>query len=262
MAAEYYSFYQVFDDTRENEERFTSGDEQLDDYEPRVMSRSDIMRSGKSSENELTISFANDVEFARSRLVNWQQIRYWVEIRIAPDLPPFWVGRIRTVTQNRTQIDIVFSSLLATLKQHGLPSHFQLTCRHSLYDNVCRVSRDINAPKDTNSSQPVTIDLIDANDQRVEITLTESRWPIKQASRGILEQGTRRYYVVSAYNNILVLHHRIKLQKGAATLWRGCDRTVPTCRDVFSNLTNYGGFPDMPEDLTWGQDIPLQRGDD
>jgi len=40
-----------------------------------------------------------------------------------------------------------------------------------------------------------------------------------------------------------------------ATLTIGCDKTRPTCRNKFSNVRNFGGFPDVP-----GRDKVIQVG--
>lgn len=252
MAAEYYRFYQLSDDdppVEENIVLLTGGEEEVSSYIPTIMKRSVLNRSGKTTDNELRLTFSVKSEFAKSRLINRQERRYWVEIAISPTDNPFWRGKMRTANPSQTHIDLVFTSLLGSLRQYGLPVHFQKTCRHALYDSLC------NVPRETSKhAQAVTIDKINRLDNAIEIAATTG-WDIAQARRGTLEQGERIYYIVDTFGNTIVLQHTIKLEKTAATLWRGCDKTAVTCKDVFDNFVNFGGCTTLPDGLLWGEDI-------
>lgn len=46
---------------------------------------------------------------------------------------------------------------------------------------------------------------------------------------------------------VLFLKMPFDIQVGdKATIYRGCDKSRDTCRDIFANVRNFGGFPDIP----------------
>ena len=250
MAGEFYRFYQLSEGnsgTEQNVVRLTSGEDAVGGYTPTTMRRSELHRNGRVSENELRITFSIKTEFAANRVINRQEQRYWVEVARQPDATPFWRGRMRQANPSATNIILTFASLLGSLRQNGLPSHFQVTCRHVLYDEGC------NVPRETQHSQTVDIRLISRLSNTIEIA--PSGWPLAQAVNGILEQAGRHYLVLQTEANLLVLQHCVKLESGVATLWRGCDKALATCRDRFSNLENFGGYPNLPDGLLWGEDM-------
>ena len=63
-----------------------------------------------------------------------------------------------------------------------------------------------------------------------------------------------RNYTVGAFTLFLAMPYDIEVSD-TFTVTPGCDKTNTTCKDVFSNLVNFRGFPDVI-----GQDQLLQIG--
>lgn len=266
MAAEYFTFYQLSDATPPVQlvrDRFTNGDEQVGNFLPRRFERTEINVGGELGGNETALTFSISDEFAKSRLVNRNEERYWVAIRAAHDSAnPFWQGKLRTVNPTTNVIKLVFTSKLSSSRIYGLPVQYQRTCRHALFDDGCKLPRD-------GRSRAVTVNLIDGRYNAVAITLGAYSgaltWPLARALYGYVVQGTRRYRIEriddqrSDNRTVLLLNNVTRLTRGAAVVWMGCNKTIPDCT-FYRNLPNFGGFPYLPTTNLWGQDQVKYRG--
>lgn len=264
MAIEYCKFYQRDDDGNEiasSIKQFNNGQTTRGVYEPVLFERSEITQGGYVGGNETVISFSIKNEFAKARFVNRNERRYWVDIHAtSTSTLPYWTGKLRTVNSTDITVLLIFSALLGSLRVYGLPIQYQQRCRHSLYDTGCGVD-------EMGNSRDVTIDSIYPASNAASFTDDTSppSWNLTEVNYGILKQGDRSYHVieiatVGRTNPILALDNVIKLERGAATLLRGCDKTTETCAGRYSNIINFGGFPYLPNIDVWGTDLVKYSG--
>lgn len=262
MAAEFFTFYQLNNGTQVVREQFTNGVDTVGDFQAKNFERTEINVGGELGGNETTLTFSVTDEFAKSRMVNRQEERYWVAIRVAHDsADPFWQGKMRSVNPSHNTIQIVFTSKLSAARIYGLPVQFQRTCRHALYDSGCQVPRP-------GRSRAITVNQTDGRYNAIAVTLGAYSgtlaWPLARALFGYIEQGTRRYRIERIDERsggvvVILLNNIIQLERGAATMWMGCNKTVADCT-YYNNLTNFGGFPYLPTTDLWGQDQVKYRG--
>jgi len=253
---EFYDFYQrAKDGSPRNETRtlFTDGERDVphvsDTYKAIPITRSAIVKSGRMGDNEAEITFSIKEEFAKSRIHYHAEDRYWVEIRNRPGRDPFWRGKMKAIRSTRNTIQMTFTALLGALRIYGLPANYQTTCRHSLYDNLCGVSMAGN-------SRPLDIVTFDSRKLVAQIRERGSpSWPLSQAQFGYLEQDGRNYRITAVSGSLLYLTRITALQKGEATVFRGCDKRFSTCKERFNNLENFGGFPYLSPYEYWGQNL-------
>ena len=243
-------------------------------YEARKFTRSEIIKSGEISDNETTLTFSKLDEFAKSRMLKTKEPRYWVEIRqSAADMNPFWRGKMTLVRPTRNTISITFAALLGALRIYGLPVNYQRTCRHSLYDGLCKVDRaaldSMNRPLYSRAVHVLQIDrasqIVEVSDARPSAQRSSEDWPLTHLQFGTIEQGGNIYRISAVSGSMLYLSHTVGLKKrdttatppetGEATVYRGCDKEFPTCRDRFDNLNNFGGFPYLSPWEYWGEDL-------
>jgi len=279
---EFYDFYQRDESgVAENYTHFTDGESDVEiirgaktyTYKAIPITRSAIMKSGRMGDNEAEITFSIREEFAKSRLLNRAEDRYWVSIwRSSTATSPFWRGKMKAIRPTRNTIPMVFTGLIGSLRIYGLPANYQTTCRHSLYDDLCKVKKD--GTETPLNSRTVTITKIDGRQQLIEVTdEAMPPWPLSQVERGYLEQGGRNYRITgvgktmgSTTTDILYLTRTTGLDETATTtVYRGCDKRFTTCGGRFSNQENFGGFPYLSPYEHWGQSLttlPALEGED
>ena len=267
--AEFYDFYQRNESTgaviEATRQKFTDGEEAVSGYTPKKFARSAIVKSGKLGDNEATLQFSIEDDFAKSRLLRKSEDRYWVEIRqTAGATNPFWRGKMKLCNPSRNQIRVMFTALLGSLRIYGLPTNYQRTCRHSLYDSLCKVPT-------TNNFRDVIITKISGREQIIEVedpnkpASGDGDWELEETERGYLEQNSVNYRIVRVSGMLLYLTRVTGLVKrdttasppvtGTATIYRGCDKKFSTCKDRFDNRTNFGGFPYLSPWEYWGSDL-------
>lgn len=267
--ADYYTFYQLVEpggspastskiDTTIN--RYTSADDDADNaagetFTAVTMSRGVIIESGKLSDASLAINFTSTNEFAKDLMLRQVSNRWWVDISTSPDATPFWRGVFKDVKPQRNQIIMTFVNAMAALDVYGTPWIAQKTCRFRLFDEAtCEAST-------TGATISYTIEQIDAlKSQVLVLPAPNSTIPVgTNWLRGAtLHQGGRTYTIYSSgdgHGHFLNLSHTSNLQKGAATITQGCDKTLKTCDSLYNNKSNFGGFPDLPPSKVWGEDI-------
>ena len=127
---------------------------------------------------------------------------------------------------------------------------YQGICNHVLYDSACQV--------DPNSfSQTGTVNGVDGN------TITVSGFSGSAFTGGYVrnESGTDYRMIIqhSGDSFTMLLPFRESILGSEVTAFQGCDHSVETCRDKFSNVANFGGYPLIPgiNPFTQGQLIKV-----
>lgn len=162
-----------------------------------------------------------------------------------------WEGEVQSigVKYDRTKghtAEMLINSVLGDGLLSELPSVFyQPQCNHVLYDSRCGIDP-------TNFDVSTTV--VTASGRLVEVT-SDGGNPDGWLKGGeiIRDDDGERRLIVQHTGNDLVLSSAFRTlnPSDAITLQAGCDRTVTTCRDKFSNVPNFGGYPAIPLKNPW-----------
>lgn len=163
-----------------------------------------------------------------------------------------WKGVVVTLSFAGDKATVVCNTIITSFKRNGLRRLYQRGCPHRLYDSAtCRANPQtfvINA----------TISAIS------ELTITSptfSTFADDHFTGGYVEFNTgtfiERALVTDHTASILTLRQQIpSLVAGSSVqAFPGCDRTLNTCINKFSNVENFGGFPWIPEKNPFGEEV-------
>ena len=155
-----------------------------------------------------------------------------------------WAGFVSTHTQiDGPSCEIVARSVLASLNRLGLRLSWGRACPYALYDRSCKV------PK---ADYAVVMQVTAI--QGFRLTLPGSQtfgndW-FKGGFIEIQQTGAieRRSIEWHNSNNVGILEGVDGIEVGMMiTAYPGCDRNINACVNKFSNLLNYGGVPQLPD---------------
>ena len=260
--ANFYTFYQLQDpggspvtSTKVNIKTLNSGQDTISGFTATEMSRGTIADGGTVSDAFLDITFTSSNEFAKSRMLRQFENRWWVDIAYTATDTPFWRGVLRRAKPNRNTIILSFTAVMAALNKYGAPWTFQRTCRYRLYDsNTCKANS-------SNHTFNFNITNIDTVRNEIEATTTDNVPAGRWMQYATLTQNNKFYTVYSQRelanfgSYFLTLSHRSGLATGACTISQGCDKSFYSCKNLFNNENNFGGFPQLPSSKVWGEEI-------
>ena len=217
-------------------------------YEALPIAHEGYSMSGNPDEDDLSIrislraavtSLFNGTPPSRSLQISVRTVHFGDE-----EAPVVWSGIVKSMKRVST-VEATFNcnSLLSTLNRNGLRLSWQRGCPHALYDGLCRVNPDHYAT--AIQVQAVTGDHVESSGA--------TALPNGYLNGGYLsfvsEHGVTETRAIEEH-----WQHRIRLlglTDGIAVgqwiiVYPGCDRTSSTCVNKFNNLSNYGGFPHLP----------------
>ncbi len=153
-----------------------------------------------------------------------------------------WMGRILNVTWNSVAAEIHCESVYTSLKRTGLRRIYQKACPHVVYGPGCglaRASFKQTRTLATVSGSSLTIASIGVEDNYF------SGGYLEWTSSGVAHRRAIR----SQLGGALTLSFPLPGLAASASvdLYPGCDHTLATCTEKFSNTLNYGGMPYFPE---------------
>lgn len=150
-----------------------------------------------------------------------------------------WKGRVGGARLSGSELVLKCEPVATSLKRPGLRARYQLICRHALYSAGCgalaatyRVDGTVAAVSGT----------------AIQVAAAASQ-PDGYFVAGMLttaNAGSRMIVGHSGINLTLVAPMPGLTAGMDVQLYAGCDHSVATCRDRFSNLANFGGFPFIP----------------
>lgn len=150
---------------------------------------------------------------------------------------PF-VGRCTFLNKLSTHVELTIESERSLFKQRILHVTGGNQCNHILYGVNCAVDKTLFATD-------VTID--DVSGRTITVS-TGGSLADEQLAGGYLEVGPDQFFI--EHNTGLVLTSIGNVTPDiiglAGVAYDGCDRSYNTCRDKFSNVRRYGGFPLFP----------------
>lgn len=150
-----------------------------------------------------------------------------------------WNGPVVSISLQGAESQITSEHILSYLRRDGLFARFQVLCRHALYGTACGLdAASFNIPGTVTviNGAAVTATGLDA---------VADSWLV--AGRLVGPSGESRMIAAHTGETVTLLTPMASLIVGdTVTAYYGCDRTLATCRDVFTNIDNFGGFPWLP----------------
>jgi len=151
-----------------------------------------------------------------------------------------WTGEASTWSVKGRQASLKIPSAFAVALDNIIPSRrWQGPCNHLLYDGRCAVVKAA-------FSTITTITAFSTN----QVSVASLSWSGTEGIGGeVLNNSTGERRTIIAHSGTLIT---LKLPFSqltigdSVTVSMGCDHSAATCRDKFSNLDNFGGFPLIP----------------
>ena len=156
----------------------------------------------------------------------------------------YWRGSVATITVTDRIATIRVPSILGQRLTAPVPSiYYQSQCNHVLYDGRCAVAR---------SGFQVDTSVSSVNVNGTVVVVSSVGGNVDQFFKAgeIIRTGDgERRLIVDQVGATLTLNFPFpELQTAdSVSIFAGCDRTAPTCRDKFSNIENFGGHPFIPD---------------
>lgn len=238
--------------------RFTSGQVDIQTqtqglFEAQPIQRANIDATQDISKSSLTITGPNDLPFVRqyvltppSSIVNLLIQRFQRQDD-DDELIILYTGRVNNVAfRSGDTVEIRCESIYTTLRRPALRRYYQLNCPYKLYDsNTCRaIENQFVDVHEVTSIDGLTINYDDTSLREPNYyTGGILRWsngdPLTAATRFVRRNESTGVVVINAPIPLATSGNSI-------TITAGCAHNITDCRDKFSNLENYGGFPFIP----------------
>lgn len=151
-----------------------------------------------------------------------------------------WKGRVTSIGVEREEAKITCESIYTSIKRMGLNAKFELNCVHALYFTGCGLNQLV---------YKVTGEVTAINNI-VEITIpAASAYANGWFTGGMCVLNNVYRFITTHTGQVVTLVHQLPdLAVGdSVDIYPGCDHTLDTCINKFSNQLNFLGFPWMPE---------------
>lgn len=195
--------------------------------------------------NKAMSAFAESVDFRNKRIVSRLVFRDFLDD--PSNYKVTFDGIIQSVLFEESRMVTTCVPLISSLSfETGWP--YQINCANKSGDSFCQVNKNDPAnKKDGAATGGTTATLIDT----VNLTQADDYWNIGEII--ILtgaNAGARRKiidFVQSENKLIFDFEMRSNIQAGDTyTVFRGCDKRLTTCTNVYNNDANYHGFHTIP----------------
>lgn len=234
--------------------RITSSAYEIDflggNYQPESVSRSDIQQTSEVGKNGLTVKVGRYNSYFTRHLIGSLTYRTTLTVyTIQPDLSYIaaWSGTVKTVTRTTDNIEVFLSPISTSSVRPILHRKYQAQCPHKLFSYYCAAS----------DSSFTYSGIIDSMDGTEIVSSTFSLYEDGWFTGGEITVGSEIKTIVShSGSNIQTLDSFYDVSDGDSfSVKAGCDHSIDTCREKFSNELNFGGCPFIPtdDDLTTGK---------
>lgn len=215
-----------------------------------ALSHGSVVQSSDPRRVDLSLTFAISDPFARrylgprSRAVTTLTIFRGHE-QVPMEVVAHWKGRVVSARTEGPRIILRCESLFTAMRREGVRAKYQRLCRHALYAGGCRLDIEafyISATATARSGLQVTVP---------EAAAQPSGW----YRGGVLRHAGLLGFITGHIGSTLTLSGRMPDLEAAIDdpaitpaidTAPGCDLRRDTCNAKFSNLLNFGGFPDIP----------------
>lgn len=171
----------------------------------------------------------------------------------------FWAGEVTSIACDDMTAKLLIPARAPETAQRMLPTVTlsKSTCVHQLYDSMCRIERVLgvtyfSTPVLLSSGRDIRVDLgVSVSDPersdwavRGEIVHVASGERMSIIAQADLDPG------VSTLTKLTLQFPLAELKAGdTVEIHAGCDHTLETCVNKFSNRQNFGGLPQTPRDF-------------
>lgn len=143
-------------------------------------------------------------------------------------------GFVSAPEPGSTEIRLTCRSLLERLARE-VPSRSTMPqCPYRLFSAPCGVT-EVSDSRTVAAGSTATVINLSSSSTRAEVG---GRIVIGGVSRMVRAVSGVAVTVMVAFPSV---------PSGTVTVYPGCDKLRPTCRDKWANLINFGGFPDVPK---------------
>lgn len=245
--------------------RYTSGNITVNydgnDFAPLPISRSAYETRHELSKNGMDITIPITNELAQLLLTEFAEFELTLLIgQLVSDYPDFstnvgyrdlWQGRMTATRPSGNKMKLVFETYFTSMRRQGCRARYSKNCRHVLYSDMgCKVD-----PLD----YELEIALTGMSGDREELYTDD----IGSAEAGyyiggiLLGPGGTRASIIGQSETSLTIQRPLDELTGTENvkIYPGCNHAMDHCKDRFSNLENYGGYPYIPSDNPFGKTI-------
>lgn len=200
-------------------------------WQPLPIGRSSLTESGEVAKRSLDISFDINSEIAQLLLVNTSTVSVRLYRAFDGTVEIWFYGDMLGFSPAKNVLTVSFCDVLTRTKRSGIRRVCSKTCPFALYSDECGV-----VPSLVNAS----VSAISGNSVILSTSFDDGLF-----ENGILFFGNSRGFVISQTGNTFVLKTVPSgmVAGSLVSLLKGCNQSIEVCRDRFSNLARYGGFP-------------------
>jgi uncharacterized phage protein (TIGR02218 family) len=227
-------------------------------WEAAAVAHGDVMQTSEIERGRLELTWPLSHSFARRFLAPLGNTPVTLTIfrgheQVLGETVAHWKGRVVGAEVEGVRILLNCESVFSTLRRAGVRAKYQRLCRHALYGRGCRLDIAFHW-------QTGTVTAVAGN----ALTIPEAAGqPDGWFRGGVLRFGAQLGFVTGHVGTILTLSRpmpelaaaltapEVEPETGsplpvAADIAPGCDLRAATCAAKFSNLANFGGFPEIP----------------
>lgn len=234
--------------------RYTSADRNVvingETYTPVAVTRSRVKAGTHEDDNltlELSIPFDTQValDYAFAQTPPKLELEVYRNQQDDPENDAwslYWKGLVRGFTVSDRTCTVKVPSIFSLALQGEIPNvYYQSPCNHVLYSIRCGASR---------AAHRFERDIVSVGGVNITIDGTPPAIGVLAAGEIVnLRNGERRLILTNDGPAIGIGYPFVDLQEGdTVELVKGCDHSLPTCRDKFANIINFGGFHYIPTD--------------
>jgi len=242
--------------------RYTSSDEDVvlgpETFLSITMGRGDLELSGEVGRAPLTVTVPRDLPICNDYVISPPSDITTLVVKRGHrgELPEtyvvVWMGRVLNFTWIDSSMEFMCEPVYTSIKRLGLRRQFSRGCTHVLYGSQCRVNATAHKYTDViaglTSNTCSVLGVGGSGDNYYSGGYVQWDYQGRKEKKMILKQ----------IGDVLTLSGLpLGASLGAtAEVFPGCDHTMSTCKNKFSNLLNFGGCPWIPTKNPFGS-IPL-----
>lgn len=233
--------------------RYTSGDSDLNVagnvYSAVTIQRTKVEQNQDPGRSPVTIRAARTLTFVQQYIssppsgVVSLTIQRFHKTDTDEQVVVIWIGRVVNVKFESDQVTIRCEPILTALKRPALRRVYQTTCPHLLYGPICRATRgDFQLDATLTSASGVTL-------QSGSFALEADGYYTGGYIEWINEGATNRRFILDHVGITITINLPFSgiPSNADVVVFPGCDHSLSTCVNKFSNEENYGGFPYIPQ---------------
>jgi uncharacterized phage protein (TIGR02218 family) len=224
-------------------------------YQPLAMQRSAIKKSLHGEIDKITYKvdnvnramtdYANAIDFRNKRIVTRLLYRDYLEDSVNAKV--VFDGIIQSISFEEGSMDASCVPIISSLAfETGWP--YQINCNAKFGDTFCTVDKNSSANRvNGTATGGTTATLIDTN----KLIQPDDYWNIGEIlmTSGSNNKARRKIIDFDQSTGTLVFDFEMNFSVSPGdtySVFRGCDKRLKTCRDVYSNQSNYHGFHAIP----------------